>query len=75
MSGSLMWEPAERKKKSLPTALKWALTKRYGGDPNVTVDQNNVDYLRGLLDAGTEGAQELIDAIEKHGSVQLRVEY
>lgn len=76
MSGHLMWEPADRKKKSLPTTLKWALEKRYGGSPNdITMSQDHMNYLHGLLDGGVEGAQELIDAIDKHGSVQLTVEY
>jgi len=75
MSGSLVWEPAERKKRSLPRALKWALQKRYGGDPNVVMGEGHRDYLRGLIDGGVEGAQELLDAIDKHGDVQLSVEY
>lgn len=67
VSSTLTWEPAHRKKNDLPTALKWKLQKRYFGVvSDRQMEYSDIPYLEGLRDADVEGAQELIDAIEKH---------
>ena len=76
MSSNLYWEPADRgKNKCLGTALKGALQKRFGYPVRVTLDERNVPYLEGLVDADIKDAQGLIDAIEKHGRIDLREEF
>jgi hypothetical protein len=76
MSSTLYWEPVKPKKgKSLDTGLKWILQKRYGSPVQVELDDGDIPYLQGLADANTEGAQTLIDAIEKYGRIELREEF
>ena len=75
MSSNLYWEPTNRgKNKCLGTALKWVLQKRFGYPVRVTLDEENILYLQGLADADIEGAQSLVDAIEKHGCIELKEE-
>ena len=72
MSSSLVWEPAERKQKSLPTALKWVLQKRNGGTiDHMEMGQDDLHYIMALKDAGVDGAEELYDAVVKHGTIHL----
>lgn len=71
MSSNLYWEPTARKKKDLPTAIKFALRKRFPGGVNITLDTTNLDYLQGLADAGIDGAQTLVDAIDQHECIEL----
>lgn len=75
MSSDLTWEPARRKKQSLPTALKFALRKRFGEPVNSTLSAGHIDYLMGLAHADVAGATELLEAIQKHGEVVVREEY
>jgi hypothetical protein len=75
MSANLMWEPAKRPAESLPDALKFVLRDRYGLEHRQTFGRNQVPYLQGLADANIEGALELLEAIEKHESVELWLEY
>lgn len=73
MSSNLYWEPAERKKYNAGTdqALKWVLQKRYGYPVHITMTTNDIPYLQGLADAKINGAQELIEAIEKYSDIEL----
>jgi hypothetical protein len=75
MTTSLYWQPAQRPAGNhLPDALKFILRKRFRGDgPCVrrTMGSADLDYLRGLADADVDGAQDLIDAIDQHGDVEL----
>ncbi len=76
MSSSLCWEPVKGiANRTLPTALKFALRKRFGEPVRVVVSNSTVPYLEGLRDAGVEGAEKLIDLIEKHGEINLNEEY
>lgn len=76
MSATLKWEPSKRKSQSLPDALKFVLRDKGGVTSERTIfGRGNISYLRGLADAGVEGAQELIDAIDKHEEVELWLEY
>lgn len=38
------------------------------------LDKRFIPYLEGLADGGVAGAQELIDAIRKHGSIEIWIE-
>jgi hypothetical protein len=72
MSSNLCWEPVYRAQKVLPYALKLAMQKRFGGtvrDRNL--DGADVPYLEGLRDAGIAGADDLIAAIEKFGTINV----
>jgi len=76
MSANLIWRPVSRSTESLPDALKFVLRDKYGLDSEWTVfGQSDRSYLTGLAHAGVEGAQELLDLIEKHGSIELKLEY
>jgi hypothetical protein len=69
--GSLQWEPRNNKK-FLSTAMKTALRKRYGTPVNITMDADELPYLTGLLHAGLEEAQVLIDAIQAHREIDVK---
>lgn len=56
---------------TLSDQLKYALRKRYTQGINGYMDEDEVSYLRGLVDGGVEDAQKLIDAIEKHGDIEV----
>ncbi len=81
MSSSLMWEivrPAQAR--SLPDALKYALSPRYFdhdgsmGSDKVTLSDVDLPYLEGLKDGNVEGATELIEAIKKHEIIAIWTE-
>jgi hypothetical protein len=81
MSTSLFWKPApknEPEPETLDYQLKAALSRRLWGmgdgsvwADEITVGEELIPYLNGLIDGGIEGAQELLDAIHKHGQVIL----
>jgi hypothetical protein len=76
MSSNLYWEPTQRPKKDLPDALKFALRKRASdGHVEMVMDTNDLQYLYGLRDAGVKGADDLIEAIQKHGEVRVWEQY
>jgi len=70
MGVSVYWEPSERKKKCI---VDYRLAKAL--EDLRTLDIHDVFYLRGFRDAGIEEAQELIDAIEKYGSLDISKQY
>jgi hypothetical protein len=72
MSSTLMWAPIPDGR-ALPYALKKALESML--DRAQTFDASNLEYLRGLRDGGVEGAQKLIDAIDKHETVRVWLEW
>lgn len=74
MSTNLYYEPvAPVTAPTLPTAMKWALEKRYGGSFDEIMDIGDMSYIEGLRDAGCDGAEGLITAIGTHGSVRVWV--
>ena len=75
MSSTLYWEPVQRKQKDLPNTLKYVLQKKIGGTVDTVMSEHDISYLRGLEDAGIEGATELIKAIEKHGQVVVHEQF
>lgn len=80
MGVNLYWRPVIKridKHRSLPDALKRILARRYfDQDGTLSTDwleTQDMDYLQGVADAGVEGAEELLKAIEKYGSVEIRI--
>ena len=71
MSLNLYWEPADREANDLPDELKYVMRKRFDGAVDTVFDEGDAHYIQGLRDAGVKGAQELLDAIAKHGSVRV----
>jgi hypothetical protein len=72
MGSSLVWHTIP-KGKDLPTGLKWIIEKRY--QLPWTFDQSDIKYLEGLRDSGIEGADQLIEAIEKYEEIVVKLEY
>lgn len=69
---NLYWLPVSPKRgKGLPDKLKFVLRERFEYPVRVEFDEHTIGYLQGLHDAGVEGAEELIEAIEKHGRIQV----
>ena len=78
MSATLKWEPAIRKAHSLPDALKFILRDSCGvsgSESKQMWGREKIPYLTGLVHAKIEGAEELIQAIEKHDEIDLWLEY
>lgn len=55
--------------KPLPDALKYALRKRRNSPCTMYI--SDIPYLQGLADAGVDGAQQLIELIERHEEVEV----
>jgi len=77
MSSTLMWKPLTGAQGSLSYELKRVISKRLWdtdgscGGGVATMNSTDLDYLQGLMDAGIEGADEIIDLIHEHGDIQL----
>lgn len=73
MSQSLYWKPVvPQEGNDLPDALKFKLRDKYDLDANPSVlGMRDVGYLSGLADCHIDGASELMEAIEKHGEVEV----
>jgi len=67
MSSSLVWRPI-CESKTLPDTLKFVLRKR--GLPR-TFSAGDYDYVHALMDAGVDGAEELMELINTHHEVEL----
>jgi hypothetical protein len=76
MSSTLVYRPIGGGK-SLPDGIKIALRKKNGGQTvhNMVLDDGNIEYLRGLEDAGVEGASELIEAIQSLRQLEVDEEF
>lgn len=81
MSSTLNWKPVETSKGYFENDLKRILGRYFfGGDGSVwhgskVVNYDFIDYLKGLRDGGNKDAGKLIKLIEKHGSIELFLEY
>ena len=76
MSSTLMYAPKPISKKPLGLDIKRAITKHYcfnGGQ--ICLGEDAVGFLNGLLCAGIDDASVLLEVIEKHGSVNIYLEY
>lgn len=72
MSSTLTIEPALRKKTILPYDLKKILQKRFKGVVSeilITID--DVSYFKALVDSEIDGAELVIEFIEKYGECIL----
>lgn len=76
MSSTLTLEPSARSKTTLNYQLKSVLRKKFAGTISErTMDESDLSYLHGLLDAGIEDAKIVIEFIEKYGEVVLNEEF
>jgi hypothetical protein len=75
MSANLCWAPARRLPNYLPYELKVILQAKHGLDGRSIYTHEQTYYLQGLADAGIDGAQELIHAIDQYGQVEVWLEY
>lgn len=73
MSSTLRWEPSVKTGCPLPDKLKLVLTRRFCDLNNVRLSESDIDYIRGLSDAEVPGASELLDALDKHGAIILKI--
>jgi hypothetical protein len=71
MSSNLLWEPRKQNYRELSTELKFAMRKGFGDPIDIELNENSIGYLTGLVHAGIEDAQNLIDAIQKWGVVRV----
>jgi hypothetical protein len=82
MSASMLWRPVNPKPDGeyVEDAFRQAIAKRlWGGDASSStqpheLDASDLPYLNGLRDGGVKGAQVIIDAIQKHGSIEIWIE-
>ena len=72
MSSSLGWMPHDRKIKTLADELKYALRKRYGDPVNTTLTENDMEFLAGLEAGDVKDASKLIEALGKHGTIDVK---
>ena len=81
MSSTLVWRPVEQPSGYFENNLKRAIgSYKFSGDGSVwdgsvTVDKEDIEFLKGLLHAGIAEAEELIDLIYKHEQIELFLEY
>ena len=76
MSASLCWRPTPKVKMHASVTLRNALQKSQKADSSVrSFSYNDIEYFRGLADAGVTDADKIIEAIEEHDSVEIWVEY
>lgn len=78
MSSNLLWAPVVLQNENvLPYQLKRVISRKLWdtdgscGSGKAVMTTDDLPYCLGLLHAGVEGAQELIDALEKHGAIEL----
>ena len=69
MSCRLYWRPLKVGRDVGTFQLRDAIEKRCGLP--CTVGTELVAYLEGLVDGDIPGAQDLIDVIEQHGTIEL----
>lgn len=75
MSSSLQWEPINELRDSFSCSVKFALRQIYGEPVNETLSTSDIPMVKGLIAGGCKDAKELLDAIEKHGSIHVREVY
>lgn len=83
MSVDLFWAPVvPPKERSLPRALKYVVSRAWWGhdgslhSTRKQLTADDLDYLRGIRDATPDddvknGANALIAAIERHGTIEV----
>lgn len=82
MSASMYWRPVYPKPEAayVDDQIRHALAPRLWGQSGSDsagpdeLDATCLPYLEGLRDGGLKAADELIDAIRKHGSIEIWIE-
>lgn len=81
MSSSLVWKAIEKPNGSFGTPLKRALGSwKFGGDgsiweSSIVLAEKDVEQIEVMKALGVSEAGDLIDAIYKHGAIELWLEY
>lgn len=69
MSQNLFWRPRKGWARVGSFPLREAVRKR--GD---TLSLDDQEYLSGLRDGNVEGAEELLEALERYGEIDIKIE-
>jgi len=72
MSCALYWRPLRNGHHVGDHVLRDAVRREFGSP--CRLDDGALPYLRGLAAAEVDGAQKLIDAIERHGEIEVYLE-
>lgn len=70
MSTTLGWRPSDAYY-GLPNELRIVLQKSDRYDRTVTIGMVDRPYFEALRDAGIDGAQQVVEAISNHHSIEL----
>lgn len=73
MSATLTWRSLESK--CLPDQLKFVLRDKCNWEFPKVVSEYHISFFEGLAAAEIIGANEVLDLIEKHGQIELDLEY
>ena len=77
MSTNLFMAPHSNKGKCLGKGLKYKIARRFWdhdgslSGESVVIDSGHLPYFEGLRDAGVEGADEIIKAIQMYEKVDI----
>lgn len=71
MSTTLYWEPV-KKGRVLSNKLRDIIVDRFGTPCQIGLGSR--EYIKGLIDAGVEDAQKLLDALDKYKKIRLWIE-
>jgi len=74
MSSTLYYKPIiEKEYKYFSDHIKWMMQKKFDVPwvTGVILSKHDIVYFSGLVDAGVEGAQKVIDAINKYGTIKI----
>ena len=74
MGCSVYWRPFKPGRHSAGGSTLIAAIREEFGDFPIRLDAQALPYLRGLRAAHIDGAADLMDAIGKHGRIELEVE-
>jgi len=72
MSGTLKWRPVTN---DWQFGAKGAVRDVVQNDGARTLDESHRGWLKGMRDVGHKDAQNLIDAIEEHGEIEIVIHY
>lgn len=74
MAMSMNWNPKPRRGRSIPYPLRRILYERHDRS-RFTLGERDREFLEGLVAAEVEGAQVLLDAIDRHGELDVQAEW
>lgn len=69
MSTNLMWKPVVKDQNYIGSEIRDLIIKKYGYKSKLSYQ--DLEYLKGLRDAGKEEASDLIDAINEHEEIEV----